>query len=104
MLGFAIALAMNLPVLIAMISFLPAIPMFATFVFEAVGLHDFGKQYQLPVKFRHYVKLIVGGPFYQLILAWSALRAVWRELRGRKDWELTKHVGAHLTAEVEAVV
>ena len=27
-----------------------------------------------------------------------ALRAVWRELRGRKDWELTAHVGAHLVA------
>jgi hypothetical protein len=22
---------------------------------------------------------------------------VWREKRGRNDWELTRHVGAHLT-------
>ncbi|OLE25763.1 MAG: hypothetical protein AUG49_09960 [Catenulispora sp. 13_1_20CM_3_70_7] len=74
--------------------------MLATFLFEAVGLHDFGRQYQLPVKPRHYAKLIIGGPFYQLILAWAALRAVWREARGRKDWELTKHVGAHLGVEL----
>jgi cellulose synthase/poly-beta-1,6-N-acetylglucosamine synthase-like glycosyltransferase len=101
MLGFLIALAGRVPIVVAMVSFLPVIPMLATFVFEAVGLHDFGKQYGLPVKVRHYVKLIVGGPFYQLILAWAALRAVWREARGRKDWELTKHVGAHLGAAAE---
>jgi cellulose synthase/poly-beta-1,6-N-acetylglucosamine synthase-like glycosyltransferase len=98
MLGFVIALAARVPVFVALASFLPVIPMTATFVFEAVGLHDFGKQYGLPVKLRHYAKLFVGGPFYQLILAWAALRAVWREARGRKDWELTKHVGAHLGA------
>ena len=28
----------------------------------------------------------------------AALRASWREFRGRKEWELTKHVGAHLVA------
>jgi hypothetical protein len=37
-------------------------------------------------------------PFFQIILMFAALRAVWRELRGHKDWELTKHVGAHLVA------
>jgi len=99
MLGFTVALITNVPIGVALISFLPVIPMLATFFFEAVGLHDFGKQYQLPVRPRHYVKLLLGGPVYQLILAWAALRAVWREARGRKDWELTKHVGAHLEAE-----
>ena len=71
-------------------------PAFVTFVFEVVGLHDFGKQYGLRVRFVHYVKLVVGGPFYQVLLAFAAVRAVWREQRGRNDWELTSHVGAHL--------
>ena len=102
LLGFAVALVAHVPVGVALIAFLPALPMTATFLFEAVGLHDFGRQYQLPVTFGHYVKLIAGGPLYQLILAWAALRAVWREFRGRKDWELTKHVGAHLAVEAEA--
>ncbi|MFL6111200.1 MAG: glycosyltransferase [Catenulispora sp.] len=101
--GFAAAMAADVPIGVALISFLPVVPMLATFLFEAVGLHDFGRQYQLPVKLRHYAKLLIGGPFYQLILAWAALRAVWREARGRKDWELTKHVGAHLGVEAEAV-
>jgi len=40
----------------------------------------------------------VGGPFYQVLLAGAAMRAVWREQHGRTDWELTSHVGAHLTS------
>jgi glycosyltransferase XagB len=62
-----------------------------------VALHEFGKQYELPVRLIHYVKLIAGSPFYQLILMGAALRAVWRESTGRNDWELTRHVGAHLS-------
>jgi glycosyltransferase XagB len=100
--GVLAAFLGSVPILVAMVSFLPVLPMLATFVFEGVGLHDFGKQYQLRIGVTHYLKLFVGGPFYQLILAGAAIRAVWREVRGQKDWELTKHVGAHLLGEVEA--
>jgi cellulose synthase/poly-beta-1,6-N-acetylglucosamine synthase-like glycosyltransferase len=102
LMGILVAFIGGVPVLVAQISFLPVAPMLATFAFEAAGLHDFGKQYQLRIKPAHYAKLLLGGPFYQLILAGAALRAVWRELRGRNDWELTKHTGAHLVAEASA--
>ncbi|NBM15034.1 glycosyltransferase [Streptomyces sp. GC420] len=94
-----IALFLDVPVGIAIITFLPLITAMVTFVFEIVGLHDFGKQYGLRVRFVHYLKLIAGGPFYQLLLAGAAIRAVWREQRGRNEWELTSHVGAHLSHE-----
>jgi uncharacterized membrane protein len=96
-LNVAIALFLDVPVGIAFITFLPAVTALVTFVFELVGLHDFGKQYGLRVRFIHYLKLVVGGPFYQVLLAGAAVRAVWREQQGRNDWELTSHVGAHLT-------
>ncbi|WP_414642011.1 glycosyltransferase [Actinocrinis sp.] len=102
LMGLLVALTGRVPVLVAQISFLPVVPMLATFAFEAVGLHDFGNQYQLRIKPSHYAKLILGGPFYQLILAGAAMRAVWRELRGRNDWELTRHTGAHLVSEPAA--
>ncbi|MFC8076375.1 glycosyltransferase [Streptomyces sp. NPDC057307] len=98
-LNVAIALFLDVPVGIAFITFLPAVTALVTFVFELVGLHDFGRQYGLKVRFTHYLKLVVGGPFYQVLLAGAAVRAVWREQRGRRDWELTSHVGAHLTGE-----
>ncbi|MFE4722646.1 glycosyltransferase family 2 protein, partial [Streptomyces sp. NPDC056728] len=91
-----VALFVDVPVGITVVTFLPALTATVTFVFEIVGLHDFGRQYALRVRLVHYVKLIVGGPFYQLLLAGAATRAVWREQRGRNDWELTRHVGAHL--------
>ncbi|WP_405998859.1 glycosyltransferase [Streptomyces sp. NBC_00829] len=96
-LNAAVALFLDVPVGIAIVTFLPLITAMVTFVFEIVGLHDFGKQYGMRVRFVHYLKLIVGGPFYQVLLAGAAIRAVWREQRGRNEWELTSHVGAHLT-------
>ncbi|MEV8399755.1 glycosyltransferase [Streptomyces niveus] len=101
-LNVAIALFLDVPVGIAFITFLPAVTALVTFVFELVGLHDFGRQYGLKVRFAHYLKLVVGGPFYQVLLAGAAVRAVWREQRGRRDWELTSHVGAHLTGDNRA--
>ncbi|MFD7626086.1 glycosyltransferase [Streptomyces sp. NPDC059851] len=94
----AVALFLDVPVGVAIITFLPLITALVTFVFEIVGLHDFGRQYGLRVRFVHYLKLIAGGPFYQVMLAGAAIRAVWREQRGRTEWELTRHTGAHLTA------
>ncbi|WP_411114269.1 glycosyltransferase [Streptomyces sp. 029-5] len=98
-LNVAIALLLDVPVTVAFVTFLPLVTAMVTFVFEVVGLHDFGKQYGLRVRLSHYLKLIVGGPIYQVLLAGAAIRAVWREHRGRSDWELTSHVGAHLIRE-----
>jgi hypothetical protein len=83
---------------VALLSFFPLLPTLAILAFEVAGLHDFGRQYRLRVGFLHYVKLVVGSPLYQVVLAAAAIRAVWREQRGNNDWELTSHVGAHITA------
>lgn len=98
-LNVLVTFLLHVPVHIAVLTFLPAVTAFITFVFEIVGLHDFGKQYGFRVRLVHYLKLIAGGPFYQFLLAGAAVRAVWREQRGRNEWELTRHVGAHLTRE-----
>ncbi|MQS07837.1 glycosyltransferase [Streptomyces alkaliphilus] len=98
-LNVAAGVLLDVPVGVAMISFLPLLTMTVTFVFEIVGLHDFGRQYGFRIRLAHYLKLIVGGPFYQILLAGAAIRAVWREQRGRDEWELTRHTGAHLTRE-----
>jgi cellulose synthase/poly-beta-1,6-N-acetylglucosamine synthase-like glycosyltransferase len=91
-----VALIGHVPTAIALVSFLPVLPTLGTFAFETVALHEFGRLYKLRVRVLDYVKLIVGGPFYQVLLAVAALRAVWRDQRGEGGWELTQHVGAHL--------
>jgi cellulose synthase/poly-beta-1,6-N-acetylglucosamine synthase-like glycosyltransferase len=104
--GIAIGVFVKVPMVIAMISWMPAIPALLVLAFEVAALRDFGKEYfgkdrgdqTHRVRTIHYLELIVSMPFFQILLMFAALRAVWRELRGRKDWELTAHVGAHLVA------
>jgi cellulose synthase/poly-beta-1,6-N-acetylglucosamine synthase-like glycosyltransferase len=105
-LGIAIMFFAKVPMPVAMISWLPAVPAFLVVFFEVAALRDFGKEYfgagqpdqSHKVGFGTYLKLIIGTPFYQVLLMFAALRACWREFRGRSEWELTKHVGAHLVA------
>jgi cellulose synthase/poly-beta-1,6-N-acetylglucosamine synthase-like glycosyltransferase len=94
--GIFVALFLDVPIAVALITFLPVLPTLATLTFEVVALHDFGEQYDLRIRPIHYVKLVVGAPFYMLVLSVAAVRAVWREWTGRSNWELTRHVGAHL--------
>jgi cellulose synthase/poly-beta-1,6-N-acetylglucosamine synthase-like glycosyltransferase len=90
----------RMPLPITLVTFLPAAPTLATVVFEAVALHDFGRSYGLRIRPRHYAKLVAGAPFYQVLLAWAAIRAVIRDARGHNNWEKTAHSGAHLTLPV----
>ena len=94
--GVAVAIWAQLPVFVALATFLPVLPMAATLMFQIVGLHDFGRQYELRIRWHHYAKLILGAFPYALVLSTAALRAVWREYTGRRNWELTAHTGAHL--------
>jgi glycosyltransferase XagB len=83
------------PVLFVLFSFLPMIPTLATLVVEIVGLAEFNRMFGLKVRLRDYLKLVLGSVPYQLLLAYAALRASARELRGQRNWEKTEHVGAH---------
>jgi cellulose synthase/poly-beta-1,6-N-acetylglucosamine synthase-like glycosyltransferase len=85
------------PVLFVLFSFLPMIPTLATLVVEMIGLAEFNRMFNLKVRLRDYLKLVLGSVPYQLLLAYAALRASVRELRGQRNWEKTEHVGAHRT-------
>ncbi len=83
------------PVMFVLFSFLPMIPTLATLVVEIVGLAEFNRMFDLKVRLRDYLKLVVGSVPYQLLLAYAAIRASARELRGQRNWEKTEHIGAH---------
>jgi hypothetical protein len=97
MIPFAIvfAVAVPVPVGIALLSFLPGLPTIAMLVFEAVGFREFCRVYYVRPRLRDYLRLIIGAPFYQVVLALAAARALVRELRGERGWEKTAHRGAH---------
>jgi hypothetical protein len=91
---------LRVPVGVALLSFLPAVPTLATVAFEIAGLRDFCRLYYVRPRTRDYVRLLAGTFLYQLILAGAAVRAVVRELAGARGWEKTAHVGAHRGAAV----
>ena len=94
-LSVASMLWMRVPVTIALISFLPAVPTLATIAFEVAGLRDFCRLYFVRPRASDYARLLIGTFFYQLVLAGASVRAVLRELVGARGWEKTAHVGAH---------
>jgi hypothetical protein len=67
----------------------------ATVAVQLIGLNDFGKAYGRKARWADYVKVVLGVIPYQLILAYSAGRAVWRESMGNRGWEKTTHSGRH---------
>lgn len=97
--SIAAMILLDVPLVLALFSFVPLILTLITLLVELVGLHDLRRLYPGPVRTRDYARLILGLPAYQLMLAGAALRAAWREVRGRRNWEKTAHSGAHLHPE-----
>lgn len=94
-LSIASMLWLRVPVGVAMLSFLPAIPTLATAAFEITALREFCRVYYMRTRVWDYVVLVAGAPLYQVALSFAAVRAVVREAFGRRGWEKTAHTGAH---------
>jgi cellulose synthase/poly-beta-1,6-N-acetylglucosamine synthase-like glycosyltransferase len=94
--SIGLVLFAKVPTIVAMVTFLPVVPTLITVVVEAAGLGEFGRSYGVKMRFRDYVKLVLGVFPYQVFLAAAAIRAAWREARGDSSWEKTEHTGAHV--------
>jgi cellulose synthase/poly-beta-1,6-N-acetylglucosamine synthase-like glycosyltransferase len=96
-LSFATTVLTKVPVLAALISFVPLVPVLAVLVMEAVALGELCRNYGFQLRLRDYLRLVLGTLPYHALLSLAAVRAVARELRGNRSWEKTAHVGAHRT-------
>jgi hypothetical protein len=94
--AIATAIAVKAPVTFTLISFLPALPMVSMLAVEVAGLGEFCSSYGEKASLRDYARLILGTPFYQLVLGYAAARAFAREALGAREWEKTAHFGLHL--------
>jgi cellulose synthase/poly-beta-1,6-N-acetylglucosamine synthase-like glycosyltransferase len=86
----------NLPVLVVMLAFLPLIPSILTLCFEILILIEFGHDLSIKIGIRDCAWLVLCTPLYQVLLAYSSLRAVAKYYQGNFAWEKTSHAGAHL--------
>jgi glycosyltransferase XagB len=83
------------PVLVALLSYIPVLIVLAHFLTTAIGLYEFARAHELKATPSAVVGLAIAWFPYQLVLAYSCLRAMSRQVRGHLDWEKTHHVGAH---------
>ena len=97
-------LFVEVPVWLALLSFLPLIPTLGAVSIQLVGLGDFGRTYGPKARLRDYASLVLAVIPYQLVLAYSAARAVLRESRGIGGWEQTIHHGTHRRIETDIVI
>ena len=97
--SIAFALFAKVPLVVALITFIPAIPTITMVCFEIVGLREFCRVYYVRARASDYLTLILGTPVYMLLLGLAAIRAVGREMAGDTSWEKTAHSGAHLGSQ-----
>jgi len=90
-----VMLTAKVPTAIALLTFLPVVPTLITVAVEVAGLDDFARSFGLTARVRDYVKLVLGVFPYQVLLAFAALRSVWRQVRKENSWEKTTHANVH---------
>ena len=91
-------LFLKVPVLIALISYLPVFMLVASFLVSVIGLYEFTGAHGLKASPGAVIRMAIAWFPYQLVLGYAALRAAARQMRGINNWEKTQHVGAHREA------
>jgi hypothetical protein len=87
------------PVLLTLLAWLPVLLLAAHFLTAVAGLYEFTGEHGLKASPRTVIVMALTWIPYQLVLVYSAARALRRHLTGVRNWEKTAHVGAHRTAE-----
>lgn len=90
-----IALTLNLPAGVALVTNIPFYILGLHFIVLLIGLWHFTREYQL--RFHPMVPLIALVCYvpYQLVLGTAAVRAVYRHVRNENNWEKTPHSNVH---------
>jgi len=90
---------LKLPVVAAMLSFLPLYALLFQLIVTIVGARIFTKEYGLRSPVLLPLTMTLTFLPFQWMLGISAVRAVYREARGQNNWEKTAHLGAHRRPE-----
>jgi len=87
----------KLPVVLAMISAIPMYLFALQILIYNVGLYEFTKSYKLDYPWWSPARIVLFFYQYQILLCFSAIRAVGRSFSNNLTWEKTLHVNAHRT-------
>lgn len=89
------AITFKLPMVINLIAIIPVYLLVLQMLIAIIGLYEFTRNYK--IKFPFYMPIVILFTFYpyQILLGFSALRAIGRLLTRSHSWEKTMHVNAH---------
>ncbi len=90
------------PLWLAMFTFLPLYCFVLALFVDVVGLYEFLKAHKRKWRWHEAIITMLAFFPYQVILSIAALRAVFRYIQGKTNWEKTVHIGQHRTS-TEAV-
>ncbi len=85
----------DIPIALALFAFIPAAITLLSICIELAGLREFSKMFEINVPLKTYIWIVIGFLPYHLMLGYAAGRAMWRERRGDRTWEKTRHEGHH---------
>jgi cellulose synthase/poly-beta-1,6-N-acetylglucosamine synthase-like glycosyltransferase len=71
---------------------LPMYSLLVIFIILNIGLYEFTKSYGLKYSWTTPFKMLIYYIPFQLLLGFSALRAMWRQIAGQVSWEKTTHL------------
>ncbi|NDJ59585.1 MAG: glycosyltransferase [Chloroflexi bacterium] len=93
--GIYIAVTQQTPVPIAMLSWVPLYILLMQMVTNLIGIREFTRAYGQRLPFLFTLRMIVFYYPFQLMLAASAIRAVYRHVTQNQAWEKTAHSNLH---------
>lgn len=99
-LGVIIAFSEKLPLMIALISYMPFYLMILQLFIYMIGMYKFTKDYNGHFSLTLPFRLLITYYPYQIVLALSAFRAIFRSLIGDGRWEKTLHINVHRSRTV----
>ena len=91
-------LLLKLPVAVTLISFLPLYALVFQLLASVIGAFAFTREYGYRMPLLLPLTMVLTFVPYQWLLGLSAIRAAYRELLRRHNWEKTEHPGAHRQA------
>lgn len=93
--GLFIAATQQIPVPIALLSYVPIYLLLMQLVTNLVGIREFTEAYGQKLPFLFRLRMILFYYPFQLMLSVSAMRAIWRFLSNNSAWEKTSHSNLH---------
>jgi cellulose synthase/poly-beta-1,6-N-acetylglucosamine synthase-like glycosyltransferase/uncharacterized protein YegL len=100
--GIYVALTQQIPVPIALVSYIPIFMLLAQLVVNLIGIREFTAAYGQRMPFLFSLKMIVFYYPFQLLLTVSAFRAIFRFITRKNAWEKTEHSNLHRQGQASA--